>query len=721
MKRYSILFALSSLVALAVCPALFAGPAELGIEVGAAKVGKYEKVEFNLRAAPACNNPFDPEEADLSIEIQTPSGKTLSLPAFYYQHYLREDHGRNAEWLYPAGPAVWKARFAPAELGSYSCRAVLKDRNGAQHSSPVRFECVPSGRRGFIRVSARDPRFLEFSEGQPYFAIGHNVATHPHTFWVEAAMKKMAANGANFCRVWACCNDYGLAIEARKSAWGFAWTWHPPITVMPGEDGYYSDRLCVRLSGPKDSAVTGVPARGVALRPNTRYRVSGTIRTDKEVEVCMEALRGRVGDPLPVTRKPPRDGWAPQWLPFERQFTSGPNDWWLQGGITFRLGGEGTAWLMDLSLCEAESGVELPWGADVNRPVRGYYNLPDCAMLDAVIEAAEQNGIYLQLCLLARDIYLPRIVKEESLDYDQAIRQAKKLIRYAVARWGYSTHVALWEYWNEMDPHRRTGRFYAEMGQYLEKIDPYRHLRTVSLWGPPEQKDWTHPMLDVADLHWYLTPSKGELYKDEVAGVLDRARYMRKGSPGKPAIFSEYGLADNAVMRSEYVPQDREYVHLHNALWASALSGISSTVCSWWWVDLDKADAYRHYRPLTSFVADIPFTSGKLREASAAASDKRVRVVGLQGEQTAHLWLFNTEATWWKLVAEKATPAELVGLSVTVSGLEPGTYRCQWWDTYEGKVLKEEKPPVANRSLKLVAPGFARDIACKLIKLDAGQ
>ena len=36
--------------------------------------------------------------------------------------------------------------------------------------------------------------------------------------------------------------------------------------------------------------------------------------------------------------------------------------------------------------------------------------------------------------------------------YEQAIKDAKNLLRYAVARWGYSTAVVGWEYFNEQDP-----------------------------------------------------------------------------------------------------------------------------------------------------------------------------------------------------------------------------------------------------------------------------
>jgi len=98
---------------------------------------------------------------------------------------------------------------------------------------------------------------------------------------------------------------------------------------------------------------------------------------------------------------------------------------------------------------------------------------------------------------------------ESSPQYEQAIHDAKKLLRYAVARWGYSTNVAAWEYFNEMDPGLPTGRFYAELGEYLEQIDVYGHLRCTSTWGP-SVKDCRHCELDVAqvllDPKWKLSP-----------------------------------------------------------------------------------------------------------------------------------------------------------------------------------------------------------------------
>ena len=693
-------------------PHICLGGQDLRMDVSADTVERYARVEFALPLDTAYANPFDADEVDVRLEFVTPSGRKLTLPGFYYQDYERQDKRETAEWLYPVGEPVWKARFAPAEVGAYSCRATLTDRNGTRQSGPAEFQCVPSRRRGYVRVSPRDPRFLEFDDGTPFFAIGQNVAFVKNTYRVEDIFRKMADNGANFARIWTCCSDYAMAIEARKSAWGTSWSWNPPIVARPGSDGYDTDVKCVKLSGGEGATLTASPHHPVAVRPHTRYVVFGSVRTEPGVGAWLEINGEKVGEPLTGTQQARTGRVVPSWSAFQRQFTSKPDQWWL-GPVVFRLSADGNAWLMDLSLREADGGPELPWGADPNRPFIGYYNAKDSYMLDKVVEAAEQDGIYLELCIATRDIYMHMLRDDSSPEYDKAVKQIKPFLRYCVARWGYSTNVAMWEYWNEQDPGLPTDRCYTELGEYLEQIDPYHHLRATSAWHP-SPRDWRHPKLDTADIHFYLRPDAKEGWQDEVAAVLDRAGFTREQAPDKPAMFAEFGLAGADFGFSPRTGDDVELVHVHNALWASALSGISSTTCLWWWDEYDKMDVYRHYRPLASFVADIPFTTAKLHRASAMTSDSRLRIIGLQGSECAYLWLFNQEATWSRLALEKAVPTEVRGASVRIAGLARGSYQVQWWDTHDGRVVQRASVLLSDGALTLEVPVLSRDIACKV-------
>ncbi|MGQ9573971.1 MAG: DUF5060 domain-containing protein [Thermoguttaceae bacterium] len=686
------------------------------LTASAAKLGRYEKIELALILPQdrQYRNPFDPDEVEVWVELSTPSKAALRLPAFWYQDYQRRKiakGGKQADWIYPVGEPGWRARFAPWETGTYTAVGAWKDRGGTGRTDPLRFEVAPSRREGFVRISKTDPRYLELDSGRPLFLIGQNLAfigpmQHVNLCKAEEIFKTLSANGANFLRVWTCCEDWATAIEARKSAWGRSWAWRPPIVPMPGREHQADPPKCVKLAGQRGKTLDLAPTGPLAVRSATRYVFSGRLRTEGGLQLHVSIPGADLAAPL--ASQP--DG---VWTEFCRAFTTGPGQQWLDR-IVFRLEKEGAAWLDGLSLKEAAGGPELLGEADVNRPVRGYYHPLDCFVVDRLVEAAEQAGIYLQLCLITRDLYMSALKDDNSREYQQAIRDAKKLMRYAVARWGYSTSVAAWEYWNELDPGLPTDRFYAELGQYFAEIDIYRHLRVTSTWAP-SPKDWRHPELDMAQLHHYLRPGSKEGFHDEVAVVLERTELLRRHAPQKPILLAEFGLADDKWGLSPYMKQDRQQVHFHNCLWASALSGACGTTQFWWWEQLDLQDAYHHYRPLAAFVADIPFTTAGLKGLSASVSSQSVRPVGLQAADRAYVWLFDREATWWNQVVQKNTPPEIRGATLEIQGLHDGPYRIAWWDTYAGKPLGEQPAHASGARLRVEIPAFSRDIACKIL------
>jgi hypothetical protein len=676
---------------------------EIALSTQQKQVGKYEKLELTIEVGRQYRNPFDPCEVELNVLVTSPSGRSLVLPAFYGQDYERQDvpqGGRTTTWYYPRGTGSWKARFAPTEVGGYVARASLRDRQGEVSSAPVTFTCTASPRKGFLRVGTKDPRFLEFTEGEPFFAIGQNVAFVGETQYVtpvkaEQIFGKLAANGANFVRVWTCCQDWALAIEAQKSAWSRSWARESVVVPMPGREGDPNAPKCIRIKG--DTTVS--PSHPVGLRPQTRYVFTGRFKTDG----C-QALRLQVGN---------NDWQVPassDWQTFRQEFVTGDSERWL-GRVAFSLMGAGTVWLDALSLKETQGGAELLWEADVNRRVRGYYNPLDCFMLDQLVEAAEQNGIYLMLCAITRDLYMNTLSKVDSPEYRLATEDARKFMRYAVARWGYSTSVAAWEYFNEMDPGKPTDRFYADVGNYLAKTDIYNHLRTTSTWAP-SARDCKHPQIDIAQAHHYMRPDDDD-FKDEVESIIRQARFLRENAPGKPALIGEFGLADAKWGLSDYMKQDRDGVHFHNSLWASAFAGGSGTALFWWWDLLDPQDAYHHYKPLATFWAKV--SPAGLRPTAATTSEPRLRILGFQGNDRAYLWLANRQAAWWNLVVEKRQPESIDSASLTVEGLDPGRYMVLWWDTQEGKPVSQQTVTPDQGRLQVTIPPFSRDLACKII------
>jgi hypothetical protein len=688
--------------------AALAGAAQPPITLSTAQsqVGKYEKLELALAVGREYQNPFDPCEVEVNVLLTSPSGAALTLPAFWGQDYERQNlrqSGKTVAWYYPRGAGSWQARFAPTETGLYAARAVLKDKDGEVSSAPIEFECVRSDRKGFLRAGRTVPRFFEFTEGEPFFAIGQNVAFVGEGQYVtmpkaEEIFGKLNANGANFVRLWTCCGDWALAIEAPKSAWTRSWTRESPVVPRPGSEGDSQAKKCVKIEGQNGASLAADPSHPAALRPGTRYVLSGKLKMDGPEAVRVQALGHEWRIPA-----------SADWQSFAQEFTTDSNERWL-GRVTFALVGAGTAWLDALSLREGAGSSELLWEADVNRPVRGYYNPLDCFMLDQLVETAEQNGIYLMLCAITRDLYMNSLSKVDSPEYRRATGDAQKFMRYAVARWGYSTSVAAWEYFNEMDPGKPTDRFYLDVGSYLAQTDLYHHLRTTSTWAP-SGRDCRLPQLDIAQEHHYMRPDDND-FKDEVESVLRQSGWLRDNAANRPMLIGEFGLATPQWGLSDYMKQDGAGVHFHNCLWASALAGTSGTTMFWWWDQLDRQDAYHHYKPLATFLADVSPIG--LQPTTATTSEPRLRLVGLQGETRAYLWLVNRQATWWSLVVDKVQPVPIDAATVTIEGLGRGNYAVLWWDTQEGQPVSRQTVFTDRGHLELPVPPFTRDLACKI-------
>lgn len=52
------------------------------------------------------------------------------------------------------------------------------------------------------RVSPRDPRYFELSDGRPYIPVGFNLVPPPAPADFEPVVARMADHGVNYCRIW---------------------------------------------------------------------------------------------------------------------------------------------------------------------------------------------------------------------------------------------------------------------------------------------------------------------------------------------------------------------------------------------------------------------------------------------------------------------------------------------------------------------------------------
>ncbi len=79
------------------------------------------------------------------------------------------------------------------------------------------FAAESSHADAFVRVSPRDPRYFELSDGSPYIPIGLNMIAPPgrDLAGMEQWMRQLGTNGGNFIRVWL--SNPFFDVEAQRS------------------------------------------------------------------------------------------------------------------------------------------------------------------------------------------------------------------------------------------------------------------------------------------------------------------------------------------------------------------------------------------------------------------------------------------------------------------------------------------------------------------------
>ncbi|MFH1784064.1 MAG: DUF5060 domain-containing protein [bacterium] len=278
-------------------------------------------------------------------------------------------------------------------------------------------------------------------------------------------------------------------------------------------------------------------------------------------------------------------------------------------------------------------GVALEWkkGEGLYEGL-GIYNLKNAENIDIIMDEARKNEIYLQLVLinhgqLSKEINAewkdnpynsrnggPCKQPEEFFTNPQAKKLFKNRLRYIIARWGYSTNIMAWEFFNEVDLTNNYNEenirdWHNEMAEFTRAIDPFDHLLTTSFARKVGYTIWELPLMDFMQVHIYSS----DIVEETVHWVNDLA-----GKFNKPVFVAECGNdAQNGVMERR---QDPYGIHLHNAIWAALASPGAGTGMYWWWDTYIKdLYLYHHFKILASFMGQ-----GDLRGLGLKQSDVRV-------------------------------------------------------------------------------------------------
>jgi len=190
----------------------------------------YRPLQLSFELSREPSNPFDPDELRVDASFTSPSGRTMTVPCFYYQPCRREMDAEQEEVVTPSGRSSWQARFTPLEAGSHTWQLIVRYGDEKLETNKHRFEVQPGKPHGFVRISPADSRYFETADGAFFYPIGENihapfdkrcaemlrvpVLPNRGTFAYDYYFEKMAESGQNAVVVWM--SNWWASIEWTK-------------------------------------------------------------------------------------------------------------------------------------------------------------------------------------------------------------------------------------------------------------------------------------------------------------------------------------------------------------------------------------------------------------------------------------------------------------------------------------------------------------------------
>lgn len=515
-------------------------------------IGRYRKLELSFPVTTTATNPqlpYDPaappyatnlkpdEDARRGVSVDglfLPPGRTdwtnaLVQPGFLYRPYARmpalPNTNHTLEDLVASGPDAWKVRFAPTQTGKWQFRVRVTDAAGTETTSPRSFVCVPSDSRGFLRVSATDSRYFQFDNGESATLIGENLFFNGLDAFKASSDKVSGAGASALIRLWIAGRSGQEIIGGfANSSGGRVWLFSNGTQLLAS--GAHGGRFCVGVAAGNELTTKEVP-----LKPNRAYTVQAWVKPEGCSSLTLttqdsDTYRNSRDSAVSLTNE---GAWTRVSAPIAAHDPQNGANFFAT--VKFLPQGGGRVLVDDVQVTDDATGADVLEVGDFERHV--HYSQRQSWLLDALVERAAQTGQYLRLNCLENDDSVFCNVSADAKEAphsadnfygrstdpaaDLAVRRWQRYYaRYLVARWGYATSVAQWEFNNEGALFN--GNHYAAAQNFARAIHGYHaeghRPASTSFWqnssGTSYPADFfdspAFTDIDYADVHYYPGP-----------------------------------------------------------------------------------------------------------------------------------------------------------------------------------------------------------------------
>ncbi len=458
----------------------------------------------------------------------------------------------------------------------------------------------------------------------------------------------------------------------------------------------------------------------------------GFIRVARSDPRYLEFANGRPFFPVGHNIRSPNDARVEKNFPWTHR--------WHEGAASYerrfaKMEAEGSNFA---EVWSASWSLGLEWRGDwLGYRGVGQYNLMNAWDFDRVLDAAAAHGIYLNFVVHNHGKFSTFSDEEwhdnpfntaiggflsspEGYFSDpRALASFRKLMRYMIARWGYSTHLFSWQLWSELNlagSDRQMSRrpvvqdWHRMMARDIKAMDPNDHLIASHVSGDYASQNPALirlPEMDYCPVDAYHN-SASALH---IVDLMQRTAEFNNPY-GKPVLITEFGGTAMGAGLKHIVDS------LHAALWASTCVPIAGTPLLWWWHLVEEENLYPMYGAVSRFMADVDRRdqtmvtwSEKVRLTRDANADGTLAALCMANRRRAHGWVYHQERFE---TIDPAGPPATTGAVLRVSGMAEGVYDVEFWSTRDGVPVAQGRVKSNGATLNVPIAPFARDIAFKL-------
>ncbi len=250
-----------------------------------------------------------------------------------------------------------------------------------------------------------------------------------------------------------------------------------------------------------------------------------------------------------------------------------------------------------------------------------YFNPGAITRMDQLVDLADSLNMHMMLALVAHGSLItssewninnynvanggPAKTPTEFFTLATSKAKFKNLLRYLVARWGYSPAIGVWEFFNEIDnavynggttlviPEAAITQWHTEMSTYLKSIDIYRHPISTSV----SHRDIAG-LNSVADMDF----NQSHIYKNTKAIPSKILTYQT--STKKPYVIGEFGYDWDWNNLNEANAVNFNY-DLKRGLWYGLFTSTPILPMTWWWEFFDQQEMTSYYKSVSGVSAQM--------------------------------------------------------------------------------------------------------------------